>query len=75
MNQYTKLLQSLKNDTYHWLITGVSGFIGSNLLERLLLSNQIVTGLDNFSTGRKSNLEQVKNNVTKSVLSNKIGLR
>ena len=70
MNQYTKLLQSLKNDPYHWLITGVSGFIGSNLLERLLLSNQIVTGLDNFSTGRKSNLEQVKNNVTKSVWKN-----
>jgi len=70
MNQYTKLLKDLDQESHHWLITGVSGFIGSNLLERLLLSNQIVTGLDNFSTGRRSNLEQVKNNVSASKWNN-----
>jgi UDP-N-acetylglucosamine 4-epimerase len=43
-----------------WLVTGVAGFIGSNLLEALLKLNQRVTGLDNFSTGKKKNLEEVK---------------
>lgn len=42
-----------------WLITGVAGFIGSNLLEALLALNQRVVGLDNFATGRRSNLEEV----------------
>ena len=31
-----------------WLVTGVAGFIGSNLLETLLMLNQTVIGLDNF---------------------------
>lgn len=48
-----------------WLITGVAGFIGSNLLERLLLLNQSVIGLDNFSTGRLSNLKEVESIVGK----------
>ena len=43
-----------------WLVTGVAGFIGSHLLESLLLADQHVVGLDNFSTGRKENLELVK---------------
>ena len=43
-----------------WLITGVAGFIGSNLLERLLLLNQRVIGLDNFTTGHLSNLKEVE---------------
>ncbi len=43
-----------------WAITGVAGFIGSNLLQKLLESNQIVIGLDNFSTGFESNLEKVR---------------
>ncbi|QTD54849.1 SDR family oxidoreductase [Parasphingorhabdus cellanae] len=46
-----------------WLITGVAGFIGSNLLETLLLANQNVRGLDNFSTGYQANLEEVRKNV------------
>ncbi len=44
----------------HWLITGVAGFIGSNLLEALLRLGQGVTGLDNFSTGKPGNLELVR---------------
>jgi UDP-N-acetylglucosamine/UDP-N-acetylgalactosamine 4-epimerase len=43
-----------------WLITGVAGFIGSNLLETLLDHNQVVIGLDNFATGHQHNLDQVK---------------
>jgi UDP-N-acetylglucosamine 4-epimerase len=43
-----------------WLITGVAGFIGSNLLETLLLLGQRVVGLDNFSTGRRENLDEVR---------------
>jgi UDP-N-acetylglucosamine 4-epimerase len=42
-----------------WLITGVAGFIGSNLLEALLKLDQHVVGLDNFATGREANLDQV----------------
>lgn len=43
-----------------WLITGVAGFIGSNLLEALLELNQRIIGLDNFATGHQRNLDQVK---------------
>jgi len=43
-----------------WLVTGVAGFIGSNLLEALLKLDQRVTGLDNFSTGYQRNLDQVR---------------
>lgn len=47
-----------------WLVTGVAGFIGSNLLEFLLKLNQRVIGLDNFSTGFKENLDEVSQAVT-----------
>ena len=58
------LISSLRSEPSTWLITGVAGFIGSNLLEALLGLNQRVVGLDNFSTGRRSNLEAVKKSVT-----------
>ncbi len=51
---------------YSWLITGVAGFIGSHLLETLLKHNQKVIGLDNFATGKKANLEDVLNKLTKT---------
>jgi UDP-N-acetylglucosamine/UDP-N-acetylgalactosamine 4-epimerase len=54
----------LDNIEKTWLVTGVAGFIGSNLLEFLLKSGQRVTGLDNFATGRRDNLAQVKASVT-----------
>ena len=47
-----------------WLITGVAGFIGSNLLETLLKLNQCVVGLDNFATGFQKNLDEVQALVT-----------
>jgi len=49
---------------YTWAVTGVAGFIGSNLLEVLLRHNQAVVGLDNFSTGHQHNLDQVKESVS-----------
>ncbi len=50
----------LKANPRTWLITGVAGFIGSNLLERLLRLDQNVIGLDNLSTGHRHNLDAVR---------------
>ncbi len=58
------LKKKLKYSTKNWLITGVAGFVGSNLLENLLKNNQKVIGIDNFSTGSKKNLILVKQNVS-----------
>jgi UDP-N-acetylglucosamine 4-epimerase len=52
--------QQLRGQRYHWLVTGAAGFIGSNLVEALLRLNQRVTGLDNFATGHRHNLDQVR---------------
>jgi len=65
MNKYAKTIKKLEKNQSIWLITGVAGFIGSHLLEKLLKLNQKVIGLDNFSTGYEKNLEEVKKNVTK----------
>ncbi len=43
-----------------WLVTGAAGFIGSNLIETLLGAGQEVTGLDNFATGHRANLDEVR---------------
>ncbi len=64
MTKYKNLKDTLKTNQSTWLITGVAGFIGSNLLETLLKLNQKVTGLDNFSTGHQYNLDEVKSLVT-----------
>ncbi|CEK10236.1 NAD-dependent epimerase/dehydratase family protein [Legionella hackeliae] len=59
MNLYSSIKESLKQNPSTWLITGVAGFIGSNLLEALLKLNQRVIGLDDFSTGTQYNLQEV----------------
>src|SRR6266508_436719 len=59
MTRYEELLQRLPPEPKTWLITGVAGFIGSNLLETLLKLNQKVVELDNFSNGYRHNLDQV----------------
>jgi UDP-N-acetylglucosamine 4-epimerase len=46
-----------------WLVTGAAGFIGSHLIETLLRAGQHVRSLDNFSTGRRSNLDDVRRRV------------
>jgi len=70
MTKYDSTKQTLKKNPEKWLVTGVAGFIGSNLLEALLKLNQTVTGLDNFSTGYQHNLDQVEKAVTPGQWSN-----
>lgn len=60
MSRYRQLLRDLPKCPNVWLITGVAGFIGSNLLETLLKLDQYVVGLDNFATGHRDNLIEVE---------------
>jgi UDP-N-acetylglucosamine 4-epimerase len=62
---YETLQGRLKGSQHTWLITGVAGFIGSNLLESLLKLEQRVVGLDNFATGHQHNLDEVERSVSK----------
>lgn len=63
-NRYRQVCETLKANPKVWLVTGVAGFIGSNLLEELLKLDQQVVGLDNFATGHQRNLDEVKSSVT-----------
>ena len=56
-------MTSLTDNRFRWLVTGCAGFIGSNLVETLLNLGQKVTGLDNFSTGFRYNLDMVSKSV------------
>jgi UDP-N-acetylglucosamine 4-epimerase len=60
MSVYELALSRLRERPRRWLLTGVAGFIGSNLLQALLELDQSVTGLDNFATGTRANLDEVK---------------
>ena len=64
MTAYTELQARLVAEPKTWLVTGVAGFIGSNLLETLLKLNQRVVGLDNFSTGYRHNFDEVQSLVS-----------
>lgn len=64
MTQYQKIQQDLVATPKTWLVTGVAGFIGSNILETLLKLNQTVVGLDNFATGYQKNLDEVQSLVS-----------
>lgn len=64
MTRYEELLVELPKSPKTWLVTGVAGFIGSNLLEALLKLDQIVVGLDNFATGHQRNLDEVQSLVS-----------
>lgn len=57
---YAQLQDRLRQAPAAWLVTGVAGFIGSNLLETLLKLDQKVVGLDNFATGHRHNLDEVR---------------
>lgn len=63
MSAYSELCSRLAQEPRIWLITGVAGFIGCNLLETLLRLDQKVVGLDNFATGRRQNLDQIQDAV------------
>ncbi len=62
--RYAELCQQITKTPRTWLITGVAGFIGCNLLETLLMLEQRVVGLDNFATGHRRNLEEIQRSVT-----------
>ena len=64
MSRYTQVKKQLETSPKTWLVTGCAGFIGSNLIETLLLLNQKVVGLDNFATGHQHNLDEVKSQVS-----------
>lgn len=70
MSVYDTCLEKLRNSPKTWLVTGVAGFIGSNILETLLKNNQKVKGLDNFSTGHQKNLDIVRNIVGEDIWKN-----
>ena len=65
MTRYKELQKHLKKNQYTWLVTGVAGFIGSNLLEKLLILNQKVIGLDNLETGYQHNIDQAIEDASK----------
>ncbi len=58
--EYILALEHLERNSAVWLVTGAAGFIGSNLVEKLLSLGQTVRGLDNFATGKKENLLTVR---------------
>ncbi|NGM87070.1 SDR family oxidoreductase [Parapusillimonas sp. SGNA-6] len=61
--RYQEITTRLQAEPRVWLVTGCAGFIGSNLLEALLLLGQRVVGLDNFATGHQYNLDEVEKTV------------
>ena len=64
MKSYEEIKTEILKKPKTWLVTGVAGFIGSNLLESLLKLNQTVIGLDSFITGHQYNLDDVENSVS-----------
>lgn len=56
---YRRLREHLSSTPRTWVVTGVAGFIGSNLLQELLTLGQRVIGVDDFSTGHRTNLDEV----------------
>jgi UDP-N-acetylglucosamine 4-epimerase len=64
MSHFSEVKIQLEQTPKKWLVTGVAGFIGSNILETLLKLGQTVVGLDNFATGHQHNLDEVQSQVS-----------
>jgi UDP-N-acetylglucosamine 4-epimerase len=60
MTAYQRAQEQLQAAPARWLVTGAAGFIGSNLVERLLRLGQTVVGIDNFASGHAHNLADVR---------------
>jgi len=52
--------RELQERPRRWLVTGSAGFIGSHLIETLLTLGQDVVSIDNFATGYRKNLDEVR---------------
>lgn len=63
VTRYQQLRGELAGTPHKWLVSGVAGFIGSNLLQSLLQLDQDVVGVDNFATGHRENLQEVERGV------------
>ncbi|HED65015.1 MAG TPA: NAD-dependent epimerase/dehydratase family protein [Planctomycetes bacterium] len=63
MTRWDDVRDELREHPRTWLVTGAAGFIGSNLVEELLLLGQRVRGLDDFSTGKRENLAALERRV------------
>ena len=66
INQKKNLFKKLLKKKNFWLVTGVAGFIGSNLLEILIENNQMVIGIDDLSSGKIDNIAKFINNDKKN---------
>lgn len=64
ISRYEQVKQELMQQPKRWLVTGVAGFIGSNLLEQLLKLDQTVIGIDNFATGSQANIDDALSQVS-----------
>jgi UDP-N-acetylglucosamine 4-epimerase len=60
MTRLEEIATGLHAGPRRWLVTGVAGFIGSNLAQALLEADREVVGLDNFATGKRENLDEVQ---------------
>jgi UDP-N-acetylglucosamine 4-epimerase len=60
MSTFDEISLQLRASPRRWLLTGVAGFIGSNLLQALLDLDQEVVGVDNFATGKQANLDEIQ---------------
>ncbi len=70
MDAFLNICNDLKRKPRRWLVTGVAGFVGSNILEALLNLKQHVIGLDNLSTGTLNNLEEIQARIDPTYWSN-----
>src|SRR5690606_14771303 len=69
MSAFDSVQAALRTSPRRWLVTGAAGFIGSHLIEALLDLGQTVVALDNFATGSRENLEDVRSRVGESAWS------
>lgn len=61
---FEQLVRRMPTRSARWLVTGCAGFIGSHLVETLLGLDQLVVGLDNFATGFRRNLDEIRESVS-----------
>ena len=64
MTAIERTRRRLQEEPLRWLVTGSAGFIGSHLVATLLELDQTVVGLDNFATGRRRNLDEIRSAVS-----------